>query len=82
MKKLLTALITLYQKVFSLDQGFIPTILGRNRPICIYYPTCSEYMKEAVNRHGVIKGVRLGVARIGRCNPFHEPGVDPVPPRA
>ena len=79
MKKFITVSITFYQKVFSLDQGFIPALFGRNRPVCIYYPTCSEYMKQAIQIHGAVKGVRMGIARIGRCNPWHEPGVDLVP---
>ena len=45
---------------------------------CRYYPTCSEYMCEAVAKHGVVKGVWMGLKRLGRCHPFHEGGYDPV----
>jgi len=45
---------------------------------CRYYPTCSEYMMDAVRKHGVWKGTWLGVKRLGRCHPFHEGGYDPV----
>jgi len=45
---------------------------------CRYYPTCSEYMLQAVEKHGAIKGVWLGIKRLGRCHPFHEGGYDPV----
>lgn len=46
---------------------------------CIYLPTCSEYAQVAILRHGWVKGVRLGVARIGRCHPWGKGGLDPVP---
>lgn len=45
---------------------------------CRYVPTCSEYMHEAVARYGAVRGVWMGVKRLGRCHPFHEGGHDPV----
>jgi putative membrane protein insertion efficiency factor len=46
---------------------------------CRYYPTCSDYMREAIDAHGAVKGVWLGLKRLGRCHPFHPGGFDPVP---
>lgn len=45
---------------------------------CRFYPTCSEYMIEAVEKYGAVRGVWLGVLRVCRCHPFHQGGYDPV----
>jgi len=45
---------------------------------CRFAPTCSEYMTEAVRRHGAWRGVWLGTKRLLRCHPFHAGGFDPV----
>lgn len=59
-------------------QKYISIFLGKN---CIYYPTCSEYMYEAILTHGIFKGCFLGIKRILRCHPFTQGGYDPVPPK-
>ncbi|MCL2504795.1 MAG: membrane protein insertion efficiency factor YidD [Alphaproteobacteria bacterium] len=46
---------------------------------CRYLPTCSEYTKEALRKHGVIKGTVLGIKRISKCRPLGGSGFDPVP---
>ncbi|MBQ3514170.1 MAG: membrane protein insertion efficiency factor YidD [Lachnospiraceae bacterium] len=48
-------------------------------PTCKFYPTCSVYAIEAIEKHGAIKGTMLAVWRILRCNPFSKGGYDPVP---
>ncbi|MEZ5404302.1 MAG: membrane protein insertion efficiency factor YidD [Bryobacteraceae bacterium] len=45
---------------------------------CRFHPTCSEYMREAVAKHGIVAGVWMGCKRLARCHPFHEGGFDPV----
>ncbi len=65
-KMLLMHLIAFYQKHIS-------------RGTCMYTPTCSEYMMQALNNHGVIIGILMGSWRILRCNPLTKGGYDPVP---
>ena len=69
MRQLLTWLVRGYQRWIS---PLFP-------PTCRYYPTCSNYMLQALAKHGAIKGVLMGIARILRCQPFVHGGVDPVP---
>ncbi|MCW5964016.1 MAG: membrane protein insertion efficiency factor YidD [Bryobacterales bacterium] len=47
---------------------------------CRFHPTCSEYMREAVELHGAASGAWLGLKRLVRCQPFCKGGLDPVPP--
>jgi putative membrane protein insertion efficiency factor len=48
---------------------------------CRFYPTCSSYAREAIETHGALKGAWLTICRIGKCHPWHEGGIDNVPPR-
>lgn len=49
-------------------------------PCCRFYPSCSNYCIEALRTHGFLKGLWLGMVRLGKCHPFHAGGVDFVPP--
>ena len=69
-KSLLIGIIHLYQKYISPFKG---------RSWCIYTPTCSQYAVEAIEKHGIGKGMLLAFFRILRCNPFSKGGYDPVP---
>ena len=71
MRKLIISLINLYQKDIS------PMISSKNIH-CKFYPTCSEYTKQAVEKYGVIKGGTKGIIRILKCNPFSKGGYDPL----
>ncbi len=71
------ALITVYQKTISPDHGVISGFFPHG--YCKYDPTCSEYTKQAIERHGVILGTIMGTWRIIRCNPWSYGGHDPVP---
>jgi uncharacterized protein len=55
---------------------FISPLLGSN---CRFYPSCSSYSLEALQRHGAIIGSYLTLKRLLKCHPFHQGGIDPVP---
>ncbi len=65
--------------IIRLYQLCLRPVLGPN---CRFVPGCSDYALEAVDRHGALRGSRLAMARILRCNPWHAGGHDPVPAAA
>lgn len=68
-KKILIGMIRFYQKFIS----------PATPPSCRFYPTCSQYGLEAIQRFGALKGGYLTIKRILKCHPLHPGGVDPVP---
>ena len=71
MKKIILYFIKFYKKYISI-------FLRKN---CRFYPTCSSYALEAIEKYGTIKGTSLTIKRILKCHPFNIGGYDPVPPR-
>ncbi|MBL8220888.1 MAG: membrane protein insertion efficiency factor YidD [Bryobacterales bacterium] len=68
MRELVVALLRFYKRWIS---PLLPSA-------CRFHPTCSEYMCQAVEKHGVWRGVYLGLRRLAKCHPFHAGGCDPV----
>jgi len=68
MQRLLIRLLALYKNWVS---PLLPSA-------CRFHPTCSDYMRQAVERYGAPRGLWLGLRRLARCHPLHPGGVDPV----
>lgn len=68
MKKILILGIKSYRKYIS----------PLKRPCCIFYPSCSQYTLEAIQKYGAVKGSVMGIKRILRCHPYNKGGFDPV----
>jgi putative membrane protein insertion efficiency factor len=67
-RKLFTDFIKLYQKWLS----------PLKKPSCVFYPTCSEYTQQAIQKYGIPKGIFLGLGRLLRCHPWQKNHFDPV----
>jgi len=70
--RLLSVLIIWIIKVY---QTVISPALPKS---CRFYPTCSQYTVQALEKYGVLKGLSMGIKRISRCHPFHPGGYDPL----
>ncbi|MGL5244900.1 MAG: membrane protein insertion efficiency factor YidD [Sarcina sp.] len=68
MKKILLKIIKFYRKRIS----------PLKPPACRFYPTCSQYALEAIEKYGALKGGLMSIKRILKCHPFHPGGYDPV----
>ena len=71
MRKIIIMCIEFYQKNIS-------PVLQYKGINCKYYPSCSEYTKQAIEKYGAIKGSFLGIIRIIKCNPFSKGGYNPL----
>jgi uncharacterized protein len=59
----------------GLYQKYLSPFMGRS---CRFYPSCSHYSVQSLQKYGLIKGLRLTVVRLAKCHPFHPGGYDPV----
>ncbi len=59
-------------------KGYRKYISPLKKSCCRFYPTCSQYALEAIEKYGPLKGVKLSILRILRCHPFHPGGYDPL----
>ncbi|HLD82154.1 MAG TPA: membrane protein insertion efficiency factor YidD [Patescibacteria group bacterium] len=75
-KNALLGAIQLYQRTLSPDHGYFSLFFPQG--YCKFFPSCSEYMYQAVEKKGVILGVCLGSVRVLRCNPFLKGGIHKV----
>jgi hypothetical protein len=68
MRKLIVSILRFYKWTLS---PMLPSA-------CRYHPSCSDYMRQAVEKYGAARGLWMGIKRIARCHPFHAGGLDPV----
>ena len=74
MKKIISYILIIHIKIYQMT---LSKILPST---CRFTPSCSQYTIQAINSHGPIKGVALGIIRILKCNPFFKSGIDEIPP--
>ena len=64
--------------LLDLSEAAVRPLLGP-RDVCRFTPSCSQYCRQAITKHGVLKGVYLSCLRVAKCHPLHKGGFDPVP---
>ena len=74
--KIILFFIKAYQKTLSPDHGAAGYFTTHQK--CRYYPSCSEYCRQSIEKYGAAKGLYSGAKRIARCHPWYEGGYDPV----
>ena len=78
MKRISLFLRKIFIKIIEIYQKYISPIVANSGVHCKYYPTCSEYTKQAIEKYGCVIGIAKGVKRIIKCNPFSNGGYDPL----
>jgi len=77
-KKTFLIIINIYQKIFSPDQGILKELGVIKNGACVFYPTCSEYAKEVIQKDGILKGGIRTIRRIIKCHPWQKAHIDLV----
>lgn len=78
MRKITTSILRTYQRTLSPDTGILKNAGVIRRNTCVFYPTCSQYTIEAVEKYGTILGLGKGIIRIIRCHPWQKNRIDPL----
>ncbi|MBU0723207.1 membrane protein insertion efficiency factor YidD [Patescibacteria group bacterium] len=76
-KKIIIFIIKTYQKILSPDTG-LPNKIGVTRSTCQFFPTCSNYTIQAIEKYGTFLGLYKGFRRIIRCHPWQKNHIDPL----
>ena len=68
-RQVILAIVTLYQRTLSPDHGALKVFFPFG--LCRFYPSCSEYTKQSIERYGVMKGISFGLMQLSHCHPFY-----------
>ncbi|MEX0934044.1 MAG: membrane protein insertion efficiency factor YidD [Candidatus Paceibacterota bacterium] len=70
------SLFVFYKKFLSPDEGFFRFLFNQTTPVCVFYPTCSEYVKQSIEKKGLFQGLYTGLKRVLRCHPWQKRHID------